>query len=219
MSHYYSGRGLPSYLLSRNYETSSIDSNEASRIFALSSCSTTSDKETDTSSILSHPRTSSYMSTSSSFTWSETTSISTAPSMFEYLISNTGRSIDDETRTHRSETRSMSKESTPRLFARQAWTHKNKQKILYKVKMFHTSISSNLLTIKVLRQLNGLYEYVNIPTQWLTKSKTLSKSSGSILNKRVGSLHLSKSNSREVRNETLMETNFFKPMTNQHWIK
>ena len=158
MSHYYPGRGLPSYLLSRNYETSSIDSNRTSRIFALSSCSTTSDKETDASSILSHPRTSSYMSMSSSFTWSETTSVSTAPSMFEHLISNTGCSIDDETRTHRSETRSMIKESTPRLFAQQAWTHKNKQKILYKVKMFHTSISPNLLTIRVLRYPDRLYE-------------------------------------------------------------
>ena len=112
MSHYHPGHGLPPYLLSRNYETSSTDSDGASRIFASSTYSTTSDKETDASSILSLPRTFSYMSTSSSFTWSDTTSISTAPSTFKYSKSSAERSIDDETRTLRSETRSMGKEST-----------------------------------------------------------------------------------------------------------
>ena len=113
MSHYHPGRGLPPYLLSRNYETSSTDSDGASRIFASSNCSTTSDKETDASSILSLPRTFSYMSTSSSFTWSDTASISTASSTFKYSTNSAERSIDDETRTLRSETRSMGKESTP----------------------------------------------------------------------------------------------------------
>ena len=117
MSHYYPGRGLPPYLLSRNYETSSTDSNGASRIFASSSCSTTSDTETDASSILSLPRTFSYMSTSSSFTWPDTTSISTAPSTFEYSTSSAERSIDDEVRTLRSETLSMGKESTPNSYS------------------------------------------------------------------------------------------------------
>ena len=113
MSHYNPGRNLPPYLLSRNYETSSTDTDGASRIFASSSCSTTSDKETDASSILSLPHTFSYMSTSSSFTWSDTTSISTAPSTFKYSTSSAERSIDDETRTLGSEIRSMGKESTP----------------------------------------------------------------------------------------------------------
>ena len=53
------------------------------------------------------------MSTSSSFTWSDITSISAAPSTFKYSTSSAERSIDDETRTLRSETRSMGKESTP----------------------------------------------------------------------------------------------------------
>ena len=101
MPHYYPGRGFPPYLLLRKYETSSTDSDGASRIFASSNCSTTSDKETDGSSILSLSRTFSYMSRSSSFTWSDTTSISTAPSTFEYSTSSIGRSIDDEIQTLR----------------------------------------------------------------------------------------------------------------------
>ena len=117
MSHYYPGRGLPLYLLSRNYETSGTDNDGTSRIFALSSCSTTSDTETDASSILSLPLTFSYMSTSSSFSSSDTTSISTAPNTFEYSTSSTERSIDDETRTLRSESRSMGKESTPNSYS------------------------------------------------------------------------------------------------------
>ena len=51
------------------------------------------------------------MSTSSSFTWSDTASISTAPSTFKYSTNCAERSIDDETRTLRNETRSMGKES------------------------------------------------------------------------------------------------------------
>ena len=113
MTHYYPGRGLPPYLLSRNYETSNTDNDEASGIFASSSCSTTSDKETDASSVLSLPRAFSYMRTSSSFTWSDTTSISTAPCTFESSTSSVRRSIDAETQTLRNETRSMGKESTP----------------------------------------------------------------------------------------------------------
>ena len=107
MSHYYPGHGLPPYLHSRNYETSSTDNDGASKIFASSGHSTMSDKETDASPILSLPRTFSYMSTSSSFTWSDTTSISTTRSTFEYLTSSTGHSIDDETLILRSETRLM----------------------------------------------------------------------------------------------------------------
>ena len=37
MSHYYPGHGLPPYLHSRNYETSSTDNDGASEIFASSS--------------------------------------------------------------------------------------------------------------------------------------------------------------------------------------
>ena len=47
------------------------------------------------------------MSTSPSFTWSDTTSISMAPSTFQYDTSGASRSIDDETRTVQSETFSM----------------------------------------------------------------------------------------------------------------
>ena len=107
MSHYYPGRGLPPCLHSRNYETSSTDNDGASKIFASSSHSTMPDKETDASPILSSPRTFCYMSTSSSFTWSDTTSISTTRSTFEYSTRSTGRSIDDETLILRSETRLM----------------------------------------------------------------------------------------------------------------
>ena len=106
-SRYQLGRGLPPYLLSRNYADSSTDSAGASRIFATSSCSMTSDKDSHCSSVSRMPHTSSYMSTSSSFTWSDTTSISTAPSTFEYQTSNVSRLTDDETRTLRSEVLSM----------------------------------------------------------------------------------------------------------------
>ena len=103
-SHYRPGRGLPHYLLSRNYDTSSTDSDGASRIFASSSASMTSNKESDCSSVLQIPRTFSYMSTSSSFTWSDTNSISSAPSTFQYEASQASRSINDDTRTLRNET-------------------------------------------------------------------------------------------------------------------
>ncbi|CAF4225837.1 unnamed protein product [Rotaria magnacalcarata] len=106
-SRYQPGLGLPPYLLSRNYADSSTDSDGASRIFAASNCSITSDKDTESSSVSHMPRTFSYMSTSSSFTWSDTTSISTTPSTFQYETSSASRSIDDETRTVRSETFSM----------------------------------------------------------------------------------------------------------------
>ena len=107
MFDYHFGRGLPSSLHSRNYETSSTDNDGASKIFASSSLSTMSGKEIDASPILSLPRTFSYMSTSSSFTWSDTTSISTTRSTFEYSKSSAGRLIDDETLILRSETRLM----------------------------------------------------------------------------------------------------------------
>ena len=66
-----------------------------------------SDKETDASPILSLPHTFSYMSATSSFTCSDTTSISATRSTFEYSTSSTGRSIDDETLILTSETRLM----------------------------------------------------------------------------------------------------------------
>ena len=103
-SRYQPGRGLPPYLLSRNYADSSTDSDGASRIFAESSCSMTSDKDSDCSSASHMSCTFSYMSTSSSFSWSDTTSISTAPSMFEYQTNNATRSIDEDRRTLRDET-------------------------------------------------------------------------------------------------------------------
>ena len=105
MFDYYFGRCLPLYLHSRNYEALSTDNDGASKIFASSSHSTMSDKETDASPILSLQRTFSYMSRSSSFTWSDTTSISTARSTFEYSIGSAGRSIDDETLILTSKTR------------------------------------------------------------------------------------------------------------------
>ncbi|CAF3400185.1 unnamed protein product [Rotaria sp. Silwood2] len=113
INRYQPGRGLPTYLLSRNYAGSSTDSDGASRIFAASSCSMTSDEDSESSSISQIPRTFSYMSTSSSFTWSDTTSISMSPSTFQYETSSASRSIDDETRTIRSETFSMQTENPP----------------------------------------------------------------------------------------------------------
>ncbi|CAF1386903.1 unnamed protein product, partial [Rotaria magnacalcarata] len=60
-SRYHPGLGLPPYLLSRNYADSSTDSDGASRIFAASNCSITSDKDTESSSVSHMPRTFSYM--------------------------------------------------------------------------------------------------------------------------------------------------------------
>ena len=65
-----------------------------------------------TSCILSLPRSFSYMSISSSFTWPDITFISTVPSMFEHSTSSAERSIDDKIRTLRRETCSMGKECT-----------------------------------------------------------------------------------------------------------
>ena len=110
-SRYQPGRGLPPYLLPRNYADSSTDSDGSSKIFAASSCSMTSGKDSDYSSVSHMSHTFFYMSTSSSFTWSDTTSISTAPSTFEYQTSNVSRLTDDETRTLRSEALSMDKKS------------------------------------------------------------------------------------------------------------
>ena len=100
---YQPGRGLPTHLLSRNYTDSSTDSHAASRIFAASDSSMASDEDSESSSISYIPRTFSYMSTSSSFMWSDTTSISMPPGTFQYETSSASRSIDDETRTIRSE--------------------------------------------------------------------------------------------------------------------
>ena len=81
----------------------STDRDGASQIFAASSCSLTSGEDGESSSTSHIPRTFSYMSTSSSFMWSDTTSISMQPSTFQYETSSASRSIDDETRTIRSE--------------------------------------------------------------------------------------------------------------------
>lgn len=110
-SRYQPGLGLPTYLLSRNYADSSTDSDGASRIFAASSDSMTSDKDSDCSSFLHMPRTFSYMSTSSSITWSDTASSSTVPSTFEYQTSNVSRSADHDTITLRSDVPSMGQTS------------------------------------------------------------------------------------------------------------
>ena len=48
---YQSGRGLPTYLLSRKCADSSTDSDEASRIFAASASSMTSDEDSESSFI------------------------------------------------------------------------------------------------------------------------------------------------------------------------
>jgi hypothetical protein len=108
---YRPGRGLPPYLLSRNYADSSTDSDGASRTFASSSYSMASDKDSDCTSVAPIPRPFSYMSTSSSITWSDTTSISTGPSTFQYDTSSMSQSIGDETRTLRNETCSREMES------------------------------------------------------------------------------------------------------------
>ena len=134
MSHHYPGRGLPPYLHSRNYEISSTDNDGASKIFASSSHSTMSDKETDASPILSLPRTFSYMCTSSSFTWSDTTSISTTRSTFECSTGSAGRSIDDETLILRSEIRLIAN------------------------RVHQILIALPLLTDLVVRQLNGRFQ-------------------------------------------------------------
>ncbi|CAF3012691.1 unnamed protein product [Rotaria sp. Silwood2] len=110
---YQPGRGLPTYLLSRNYADSSTDNGGASRIRAASRCSMTADEDSEFSSISHVPRTFSYMSTSSSFTWSDKTSISMPPSTFQYERSSASRSTDDETRTIQGETFSMQMEYPP----------------------------------------------------------------------------------------------------------
>jgi hypothetical protein len=98
-SGYQPGQGLPPYLISRNYEDSSTESDGALRIFASTSCSTRSGN--GSSSISQVPDTFSYMSTSSSFTWSESTSISMVPNISEH-----------ETSTVRSEILSMDEGSS-----------------------------------------------------------------------------------------------------------
>ena len=110
---YQPGRGLPTYLLSRNYANSSTDSDDVSQSFAASGSSMTSDEDGESSSISHIPQTFSYMSTSSSFTWSDTTSISMPPSTFQYETSSASRSVDNETRTIRSEMFSTQIEDSP----------------------------------------------------------------------------------------------------------
>ena len=103
---------MPPDLLSRNYADLSTDSDGASRSFAASGCSMTSDEDSESSSISHIPRTFSYMSTSSSFTWSHTASISTAPSTLQYETNSLNRSTDNETPIVRSETFSMGIENS-----------------------------------------------------------------------------------------------------------
>ena len=114
---YQSGRGLPTYLLPRNYADSSTDSNGASRIFAASGSSMTSDEDRECSFISHIPRTFSYTNTSSNFAWSDTISISMAPNTFQYETSSASRSIDDETRIIRSEMFSTRIEDPPNFSA------------------------------------------------------------------------------------------------------
>ena len=57
ISGYKPGRGLPSYLLTRNYGDSSTDSDGASRIFATSSYSNTPDENSESSFVLQISRT------------------------------------------------------------------------------------------------------------------------------------------------------------------
>ncbi|CAF1620938.1 unnamed protein product [Adineta ricciae] len=102
-SRYQPGRGLPPYLLSRNYADSSTDSDGASRIFAESSCSMTSDKDSDCSSASHMP-----VTIHDSSVGLIQLRFLAAPSMFEYQTNNATRSIDEDRRTLRDETSSGS---------------------------------------------------------------------------------------------------------------
>ena len=93
-SKYVPGCGLSAYLLSRNYETISDDSDGASRILNSSSCSIMSNRDSYSNSTWQHSQNPSYLNLSSSCTGTDKTSFSIVPSRFEYVTSSMNSSID-----------------------------------------------------------------------------------------------------------------------------
>ena len=87
-SKYVPGRGLPAYLLSRNYEIMNDESDGASRIFNSSSCSIVSNRDSYSSATTQLSQNPSYLNLSSSCTGTDETSFSIVPSTFEYVTSN-----------------------------------------------------------------------------------------------------------------------------------
>ena len=104
------GRGLPAYLLSRNYETMRDDSDGASRILNSSSCSIMSNRDTYSNSTTQFSQNPSYLNLSSSCTGTDKTSFLIVPSTFEYMTSSMNNSIDKEAGTHKRENNSNNRE-------------------------------------------------------------------------------------------------------------
>mgnify|MGYP006897111465 CR=1 FL=1 len=109
-SKYIPGRCLPVYLLSRNYETMSHDSDGASKIFNSSSCSIMSNRDSYLNSTTQLSQNPSYLSLFSSCTGTDKTSCSIVPSTFEYVTSSMNDSIDQEAGTRKSESNSNNRE-------------------------------------------------------------------------------------------------------------
>ena len=107
---YVPGRGLSSYLLSRNYETMRDDSDGASRILNSSSCSIMSNRDSYSNSTTQLSQNPSYLNLSSSCTGTGKTSFLIVPSTFEYVTSSINNSIDKEAGTHIRESNSNSLE-------------------------------------------------------------------------------------------------------------
>ena len=108
-SKYVPDRGLPAYLLSRNYETMSDDSDGASRIFNSSSCSIMSNRDSysnSTTQLAEYP----YLNLSSSCTGTDDFSFSIVPSTFEYVTSSMNNSIDKEPGSRKRESNSNNRE-------------------------------------------------------------------------------------------------------------
>ena len=111
-SKYVPGCGFPAYLLSRNYETMSYDSDGASRILNSSSCSIMSNRDSYSNSTRQHSQNPSYLNLSSSCTGTDKTSFSIVPSTFEYVTTNSSMNnpIDKEAGTRKRESNSNNRE-------------------------------------------------------------------------------------------------------------
>ena len=105
-SKYVPGRDLSAYLLSRNYETMSDDSDGASRIFNSPSCSIMLNRDSYSNYTTHLSQNPFYLSLSSSSTASNKTSFSIGPSTFEYVAISMNNSIDKEAGTRKRESNS-----------------------------------------------------------------------------------------------------------------
>ena len=93
-SKYVPGCGLSAYLLSRNYETMSDDSDGVSRIFNSSRCCIMSNRDSYSNSTTQHSQNPSYLNLSSRCTGTDKISFSIVSSTFEYVTSSMNSSID-----------------------------------------------------------------------------------------------------------------------------